>query len=71
MCSSDLAAVDVFTCGDIIKPEAAAQFLIEKFKCKNPSIVEMKRGIISHTGERIPYKIQHADLNLVACCKTA
>jgi S-adenosylmethionine decarboxylase len=65
------AALDVFTCGDIIKPEAAAQFLIEKFKCKNPSIVEMKRGILSHTGERIPYKIQNADLNLVAGRKTA
>lgn len=65
------AAVDVFTCGDIIKPEAAAQFLIEKFKCKNPSVVEIKRGILSHTGERIPYKVQHADLNLVAGCKTA
>ncbi|KAF0145738.1 MAG: S-adenosylmethionine decarboxylase [Nitrospirae bacterium] len=66
------AAVDIFTCGDIIKPEAAAQFLIEKFRCKNPSVVEMKRGIISCAGnERLPYKVQSADLKLVAGCKTA
>lgn len=66
------AAVDIFTCGDIIKPELAAQFLIEKFGCKNPSVVEMKRGIIScANNERLPYKVQGADLNLVAGCKTA
>ncbi|MBI4691803.1 MAG: S-adenosylmethionine decarboxylase proenzyme [Nitrospirae bacterium] len=65
------AAVDIFTCGDIIKPEAAAQFLIEKFKCKNPSVVEMKRGILSHGENRLPYKVQSADLSLIAGCKTA
>ncbi|MEK6581559.1 MAG: adenosylmethionine decarboxylase [Nitrospirota bacterium] len=66
------AALDIFTCGDIIKPEVAAQFLIEKFRCKNPSVVEMKRGIISCAGnERLPYKVQSADLKLVAGRKTA
>ncbi|MCE5195138.1 MAG: adenosylmethionine decarboxylase [Nitrospiraceae bacterium] len=66
------AAVDIFTCGDIIKPEAAANFLIEKFKCKNPSVVEMKRGILSFNGkEKLAYKVQDANLNLVAGCKTA
>lgn len=65
------AAVDVFTCGDIIKPEAAAKFLIEEFKCKNPSVVEMKRGILSTSNKRLPYKVQTTGLNLVANCKTA
>jgi len=65
------AAVDIFTCGDIIKPEVAAQFLIEKFRCKNPSVVEIKRGILSHSGKRLPYKIHPAELNLVADCRTA
>lgn len=65
------AAVDVFTCGDIIKPEAAAKFLIEEFKCKNPSVVEMKRGILSTSNRRLPYKVQAAGLNLVANCRTA
>jgi S-adenosylmethionine decarboxylase len=48
------AAVDVFTCGDLIDPRVAAKFLIEKFESKNPSIVEMKRGILGH--EKLPHK---------------
>ena len=51
------AAIDVFTCGDIIKPEVAASFLIKQFECKNPSIVEMKRGILSHENEKLPHKV--------------
>ncbi len=49
------AAVDVFTCGDLIDPRVAAQFLIEKFQSKNPSIIEMKRGILGH--EKLPHKV--------------
>jgi S-adenosylmethionine decarboxylase len=48
------AAVDVFTCGDLIDPRVAAKFLIEKFQCKDPSIIEMKRGILGH--EKLPHK---------------
>ena len=51
------AAVDIFTCGDIIKPERAVSCLVKKFDCKNPSIVEMKRGILSHKNEKLPHKI--------------
>ncbi|MBI4812560.1 adenosylmethionine decarboxylase [Candidatus Falkowbacteria bacterium] len=40
----DYAAVDIFTCGDLIKPEVAAQYLIERFESKNPSLIEIKRG---------------------------
>lgn len=42
------AAVDIFTLSAVIKPEVAAAYLIGQFECKNPSIVEMKRGILSH-----------------------
>jgi S-adenosylmethionine decarboxylase len=49
------AAVDVFTCGDLIKPQVAAKFLIEQFECKNPSIVEMKRGVLGR--EKLPHKV--------------
>jgi S-adenosylmethionine decarboxylase len=52
----DYAAVDIFTCGDIIKPEVAASYLIREFGCKNPSIVEMKRGILSHENVKLPHK---------------
>jgi S-adenosylmethionine decarboxylase len=53
----DYAAVDIFTCGDIIKPEVAVSYLITEFGCKNPSIVEMKRGILSHENVKLPHKV--------------
>lgn len=51
------AAVDIFTCGDIIKPEVAASYLIKQFECKNPSVVEIKRGILSHENKKLPHKV--------------
>jgi len=51
------AAVDIFTCGDIIKPEVAAQYLIRRFESKTPSVVEMKRGILSFDNEKRPHKV--------------
>ncbi|MBF0330003.1 MAG: adenosylmethionine decarboxylase [Nitrospirae bacterium] len=59
------AAIDIFTCGDIIKPETAAQYLIERFESRNPSIVEVKRGIISCANERLPHKICEPELQMV------
>jgi S-adenosylmethionine decarboxylase len=51
------AAVDIFTCGDLIKAEVAASYIIKQLESKNPSIVEMKRGIISHKNEKLPHKV--------------
>ena len=48
------AAVDVFTCGDLIDPRVAANYLIEKFKSKDPSIIEIKRGILGN--KKLPHK---------------
>jgi len=59
------AAVDIFTCGDIIKPEVAAAFLIKKFESKSPSIVEIKRGILSHVNEKLPHKVSDSVLEPV------
>lgn len=56
------AAVDIFTCGDLIKPEVAAAHLIREFASKSPSIVEMKRGILSPANEKLPHKITDATL---------
>jgi S-adenosylmethionine decarboxylase len=50
------AAVDIFTCGDVIKPEEAAAYLIERFGSKNPSVVEMKRGILTPYDKKLPHK---------------
>ena len=55
------AAVDIFTCGDVIKPEVAAKYLIAKFESKNPSVVEMKRGMLSLNGEKLPHKVDYIE----------
>lgn len=51
------AAIDIFTCGEQIKPGEAAAYLVEQFECKSPSVVEMKRGILSPNGEKLPHKV--------------
>lgn len=51
------AAVDIFTCGELIEPEVAAAALMRAFECKNPSLVEVKRGIISPRNEKLPHKV--------------
>jgi len=56
------AAVDIFTCGDLIKPEVAAAFLIREFESKTPSIVELKRGILSPANKKLPHKVTDAAL---------
>ena len=40
------AAADIFTCGDSVQPEKAAEVLIEKLGSKNHSITEIPRGIL-------------------------
>ena len=39
-------AADIFTCGNSVQPERAAQTLIRKLGAKNHSIVEIQRGIL-------------------------
>ncbi|MFC1989025.1 adenosylmethionine decarboxylase [Chloroflexota bacterium] len=40
------AAVDIFTCGDSVKPEKAAQKIIRELGAKSHSILEIQRGIL-------------------------
>ncbi len=47
------AAADIFTCGAEMKPYVAAQILIERLESKNPSIIEIRRGILE-TGSAEP-----------------
>lgn len=46
------AAVDIFTCGDAITPEEAADYIANRFKCKDPTIIHIKRGIIQTASGR-------------------
>ncbi len=57
----EYAAVDIFTCGNVLKPEKAVAYLIEKFQSKNPSVVEVKRGILSPVNKKLPHKISEKD----------
>src|SRR3989338_5976808 len=38
------AAADIFTCGDVLQPEVAANYLVEQFGAQRTSVVEMSRG---------------------------
>ena len=60
------AAVDIFTCGDQIKPQEAAAYLIERFECKSPSVSEMKRGILTPFDKQLPHKISGTKLQVVS-----
>lgn len=60
------AAVDIFTCGEVIKPEVAASSIIERFQCKSPSMVELKRGILSHENVKLPHKVSQSELQAVS-----
>jgi S-adenosylmethionine decarboxylase len=42
------AAIDIFTCGDSVKPELSINQLVEKLGSKNPSFIELKRGILEY-----------------------
>lgn len=50
------AAIDIFTCGDVLQPETAASHLIERFQSKDPTMVEMKRGLYLQGGAKLPHK---------------
>ena len=39
-------AADIFTCGDSVQPEKAAQTLIRKLGAKSHSVIEIQRGIL-------------------------
>ena len=40
------AAVDVFTCGEVIEPRDAVKPLADKLKARSTSYIELKRGIM-------------------------
>src|SRR5207253_3582885 len=44
------AAVDIFSCGDVLKPEVAASYLVEQFAAERASVVEMQRGMFLQAG---------------------
>ncbi|MBN1375790.1 MAG: adenosylmethionine decarboxylase [Dehalococcoidia bacterium] len=43
----NFAAVDVFTCGDVIEPRDAVKPLAEKLRAKSTTYIELNRGVLS------------------------
>lgn len=39
------AAVDIFSCGDVLQPEVAANYLVEQFGAERTSVVDVQRGL--------------------------
>ena len=39
------AAVDIFSCGDGLRPDAAISYLVKRFAAERVSLVELQRGV--------------------------
>ena len=51
------AAVDIFSCGDVLQPEVAATYLVEQFGAERTSVVEMQRGMFLRRAKPIVTKV--------------
>ena len=50
------AAVDIFSCGDVLQPEVAANYLVEQLGAERTSVVEMQRGMFMNAAHPIVNK---------------
>src|SRR5512138_2220097 len=50
------AAVDVFSCGDVLQPQTAADYLVEQLGAARASVVELQRGIFVNHGRPLLHK---------------
>ena len=50
------AAVDIFSCGDVLQPEVAACYLVEQFGAERTSVVEMQRGLFLNVTSHLQNK---------------
>src|SRR5207237_1463784 len=53
------AAVDVFSCGDVLQPQAAADHLVAELGAARASVVELQRGTFL-SSVPMPHKPAHA-----------
>jgi S-adenosylmethionine decarboxylase len=51
------AAVDIFTCGDLLQPSVAVDVLVQQFASANPTIIEIPRGILGPGDTKLPHKV--------------
>ena len=48
------AAVDIFTCGDTVNPDEAAEYLVGRFGASRSSLVEVRRGLVPGASVPLP-----------------
>jgi len=58
------AAVDIFSCGDVLQPQTAADYLVEQLGAARASVVELQRGIFLQSSP-MPHKPAGARLSEV------
>jgi S-adenosylmethionine decarboxylase len=58
------AAVDIFSCGDVLQPQTAADYLVEQLGAARASVVELQRGIFLQSSP-MPHKPVGARLSEV------
>ena len=51
------AAVDIFSCGDVLQPEVAANYLVEQFGAERTSVVDLQRGVFMGATTPITNKV--------------
>ena len=52
----DFASIDIYTCGPEINPWSASHFRVRKFKAKNMTALEMKRGVLPIPARLLKHK---------------
>src|SRR5256714_5741453 len=50
------AAVDIFSCGDVLQPEVAANYLVEQFGSERSTVVELQRGLFMNAAAPVVNK---------------
>src|SRR5262245_26842408 len=50
------AAVDVFSCGEVLQPQVAVDYLVEQLGAGRGSVVEVQRGVFLHAPEPLLHK---------------
>lgn len=50
------ASIDIYTCGTEVNPWRAYNFMIKKFKAKNMTAMEMKRGVLPIPARLLKHK---------------
>ena len=60
------AAVDVFSCGEVLQPEVAANYLAEQFGAERMSVVEVQRGTFVNAAQPVVNRTPVARKSAVA-----